>query len=179
MSLRAFEQIAPFVRKLTVGPGTTDVDSRLPRILRISSGSLGEIALRDIARNGERTQHAEALIVNDLESHLDVELAAELVRGAGCQRFPAQFGVAGGHGLIIAAPMRGPEMFRNDEIEALTNRFALCVAEDPFRTRIPQSNSAFAISENHSVGRLLNDSAIGFQVRDLRHGQSIVYRVFR
>ena len=54
--------------------------------------------------------------------------------------------------------MCGTETFRDDEIEALADRFLGGISKERFRPRIPDANHAVAVGEDDGIGRLFDDA---------------------
>src|SRR5262245_19626537 len=123
------------------------------------------LRFRRFASCGDRAHGLARGIAHDGESKLDVELAAILMYGTGHHGLVSKPGMPCGNRLVVAAPVRGAQMLRNDEIEAPANGLVRRIAEKRLRSRVPDPDIAVAVGEDDRIGRLLDQAA----------GQNIVF----
>src|SRR5687768_10213927 len=120
-------------------------DSRL-RLLALRGAR--ELTLRDVARDCKGAQWLAALIGNDPEAQLDVQFVSILVHRPGQRRTSFGFGLAGGECCMEAAPMRGPQVFRNDQVEAPGLRLCLRKTEYRLRPIVPHTDRASVVGDD-------------------------------
>jgi hypothetical protein len=95
-------------------------------------------------------QHLVAF--DDREGHFHIELAPVLVLRAGERRAALKLKRPVRHRRVEAAPVRGAQMLRNDEIERLPQRLLGGKAEQRRRGRVEPPDRSRPVGENDRVG---------------------------
>src|SRR5574337_1916976 len=87
-------------------------------------GSFPLDTISDVARHRDRSDNSAVGREDERERHLQIDLTSAFVQAAGQGRAALKLKDAIRHRRVEAAPVRGAEMWRNDEVETLSERLA-------------------------------------------------------
>jgi hypothetical protein len=117
-----------------------------------------QMVFRNVSSDRNRAERLFEFVRQYREAQLDVQLIAILVQRARHDGMSFRFSFAGRDRLTKPAPVRRPQMFWNDQIEASSHCLCHRVSKDLDSAPVPDPNSTFMVCNDDCVRRLRNDA---------------------